>query len=102
MNRRRFITGAGSLGLLALLQACRLANYLSVQDETAVRVSTSIPTPTNSPVPTLTGRANTAPEVTDNTPPTPTPTPTPYPPGPPSKLGLLLTQYEAQVLEALE
>ena len=30
---------------------------------------------------------------------TPTPTPTPYPPGPPSKLGLFVTQFEPRVLE---
>ena len=31
--------------------------------------------------------------------PTPTPTPTPYPPGPASKLGLFVTQYDPTILE---
>lgn len=31
--------------------------------------------------------------------PTPTPTPTPYPPGPPSKLGLFVTQFDPKVLD---
>lgn len=120
----------GYLGVLALLQACRLPDSLGGQDEAAVRVSTSIPTPTPGQLPTLTPTSTSTgtaeatatatstrtPAATETTPaeataeptetptdtPSPTPTPTPYPPGPPSKLGLFLTQYEAQVLEMLE
>ncbi len=135
MNRRNFIKGAGFLGLLAFLQACRLSNLFT--DKPVVRVSTSIPTdtptrfpsftPTSTDVPTVTGtptptvapdtpsstptatpeatRAEPSPETSSIDSPlatpteTPTPTPTPYPPGPPSKLGLFLTQFEPKALE---
>lgn len=122
MDRRHFIRGAGFIGLLAFLQACRLANF----GRTA-GVSTSLPANTSTPLPTFTPTATGTPfspplsptstasstataqptEVT-STPastgeatPTPTPSPTPYPPGPPSKLGLFLTQYDVKALNLI-
>lgn len=133
MDRRRFVRGAGYLGLLAFLQACGLTNLLNRnRSELAARLSTSIPTDTPTSLPTFTPTATVTPWETplagtptaspsatpENTPtetataeptaadgtvePTPTPTPTPYPPGPPSKLGLFLTQFEPTVLAMLE
>lgn len=122
MDRRNFLKGTALLGLLAFLQACRLANF---GRNPVARVSTSIPTETVTPLPTFTQTATrtplptTAPNETprpSRTPttgltatsspttetgpgPSPTPTPTPYPPGPPSKLGLFVTRYDPTVLE---
>ncbi|HXW01461.1 MAG TPA: hypothetical protein VEC93_23825, partial [Anaerolineae bacterium] len=123
MNRRHFIKGAGFIGLLAFLQACRLANF---GRSPAAGVSTSFPatstswptftptatntpfTPLDSPIATSAGTAAVPATETPATPtptsevtPTPTPTPTPYPPGPPSKLGLFLTQYDVKALEII-
>jgi hypothetical protein len=70
---------------------------------TPIAGSTTVTTTaTLSPESTGTATAEITPEQTDTPTPSPTPTPTPYPPGPPSKLGLFLTQYEARVLEMLE
>lgn len=126
MDRRDFLKGAGFAGLLAFLQACRLTNF---RQTPAARVSTSIPTqtpvvrptfttpPTTTSAPTLTASpvpptatpirptatASSTPmpdgQPTPTDTPTPTPTPTPYPPGPPSKLGLFVTQYDPTLLE---
>lgn len=120
MDRRHFIRGAGFLGFLAFLQACRLANLGRVSD-----VSTSLPVSTATPLPTFTATPTGTPFVTPtpstptstsqpteatSTPsptgkttstPTPTPMPTPYPPGPPSKLGLFLARYDAKALEII-
>jgi hypothetical protein len=126
MNRRRFIKAAGLIGLAAFAQACRLTNLLR---SPIAQVSTSIPTDTSTPLPTFTPTVTGTPipiptatlppdtptptspatieataeqvpvESTDEAAPTPTPTPTPYPPGPPSKLGLFVTQFEPKVLE---
>ncbi len=122
MNRRYFLNSAGFAGLIAFLQACRLTN---LRQDPGARVSTSIPTNTPIRPPTFTPTSTTTPLPTStpapilptvtNTPlpkptkptvtplsddqPTPTPTPTPYPPGPPSKLGLFVTQYDPTILE---
>lgn len=120
MDRRHFIRGAGFLGFLAFLQACRLTNLGRVSD-----ISTSLPASTATPLPTFTAtptgtpfvpaatptststtppvEATSTPSPTGETTPTPTPTPspTPYPPGPPSKLGLFLTRYDAKALEII-
>ena len=123
MDRRKFLHGAGYLGLLSFLQACGLTNLLNQGEAPVSRVSTSMPLPTFTATTTSTPMArpsgtasptqtetptpeNTPTDVTDGTitatpTSTPTPTLTPYPPGPPSKLGLFLTRYEAQVLEML-
>ncbi len=123
MDRRHFLRGAGYLSLLTFLQACGLTNLLNRNpNEPAARLSTSMPgtslptftpTATSTPWSTPTQAAPTAigtatPTETATTEPTPEPTatsstiePTPYPPGPPSKLGLFLTQYEAAVFEML-
>jgi len=50
-----------------------------------------------SPLSMPTEPATPPPTPTDTT--TPTPRPTPYPPGPPSKLGLFVTQHEPKILE---
>lgn len=121
-NRRRFLQGAGLLSLMALLEACRLVPPSGTPE---VRVSTSMPSATPSPTRTPTGTATptatstTAPTATttpSETPtpefsgeespvetptPSPTPTPTPYPPGPPSKLGLVITQNLEPVLQLI-
>lgn len=127
MKRRHFIKGAGYVGLLALLQACRLTNLLG-RDEPVSRVSTSLPTATSLPTFTPTASPSPLPTLADTTTPTPgptgttaattqpaltptstatpgvtpTPTPTPYPPGPPSKLGLFVTRFHPKVLELVE
>jgi hypothetical protein len=125
MERRKFLRGAGYVSLLAFLQACGLTNLLNRDGTPAARVSTSLPTETPASLPTVTPTATgtgtataTATATGTHTPTpeatptealpegveptaTPTPTPTPYPPGPPSKLGLFLTQYEPAVLEML-
>ncbi len=128
MNRRQFVKGAGFIGLLAFLQACRLTNF--GRDRLA-GVSTALPADTSTPFPTFTPTAtatplaapsdtptNTLPPATstgvgepvspvstptgETTPTlTPIPTPTPYPPGPPSKLGLFLTWADPQVMELI-
>lgn len=131
MNRRKFIKGAGFLGFLAFLQACRLSNLLERATPVAP-VADQIPiTPlANSPIPTVTasptspppplptvaptqlppaatatatptGVAPVSPLASPTATPTPTPTPTPYPPGPPSKLGLFMTRYETRVIEMI-
>ncbi|HEX9921148.1 MAG TPA: hypothetical protein VGD99_00665 [Anaerolineae bacterium] len=128
MNRRRFLKGAGLIGLLAFVQACRLARLLdrpvarlstSIPTETPTGLPTFTPTYTATPLPVLAAETPTAtgtptpeplpptatPEVGgsgDSPTSTPTPTPTPYPPGPPSKLGLFLTKFEPKVLEVIE
>jgi hypothetical protein len=121
MDRRDFIKGSGLVGLLAFLQACRLANFgsnpiarvsTSMPTETPTRLPTFTPTVTGTPLPTLapaepTLTSTPTPEPTaTSTPtaetgvrPTPTPTPTPYPPGPPSKLGLFVTKFHPTILE---
>lgn len=121
MNRRKFIKGAGWLGLLAFLQACRLTNL-----ERFAGVSTAPPAPTATPLPTFTATSTVTPlptilSPTDTATPapteatptslppaetttpadTPTPTATPYPPGPPSKLGLFLTNTDTKALELI-
>ncbi|MEW5956452.1 MAG: hypothetical protein AB1801_01920 [Chloroflexota bacterium] len=117
MDRRDFIKGSGLLGLLALLQACRLAN---LGRNPIARLSTSIPTASSTPLPTFTPTVTGAPLATlpvetptatgtPTTLPSPTatavagstpiPTPTPYPPGPPSKLGLFVTKFHPTILE---
>jgi hypothetical protein len=137
MDRRQFLKGTGFLGLLALLQACRLTD-LARRAGPIARLSTSIPTDTPTSLPTFTPTQTTTPlsaesnyvspgtststitptltstpvevtpEVTDGSSPlatptaTPTPTPTPYPPGPPSKLGLFLTQFDSKALEIID
>lgn len=129
MERRKFLKGAGYVSLLAFLQACGLTNLLNRNATPAARVSTSLPTETPTSLPTFTpttagtgtatasATATASPTGTPTPTPadtptevppdgveptsTPTPTPTPYPPGPPSKLGLFLTQYEPIVLEML-
>jgi hypothetical protein len=129
MNRRRFLRGTGYLGAFAFLQSCGLASLLQRGETPVARVSTSLPTetatslptftptvsatlttttqptgtPTSTATPEPTGTETPTDVPTDNADPTatPTPTPTPYPPGPPSKLGLFLTQYEPLVLEML-
>jgi hypothetical protein len=128
MDRRQFIRSAGFIGLLAFLQACRLANF---GRGPVAGVSTSLPPDTATPLPTFTSTPTGTPFLSPNTPfptttttntstptaeapeatptsgptgevtPTPTPTPTPYPPGPPSKLGLFLTQYDVKALEMI-
>lgn len=124
MDRRYFMRGAGLIGLLAFLQACRLANLGRIP---AVGVSTSIPADTATARPTFTLTAThtpftpldtstttststatiqatetaTTPTPTSEITPTPTPTPTPYPPGPPSKLGLFLTHHDVKALEII-
>jgi hypothetical protein len=127
MKRRNFIRGAGSLGLLAFLQACRLTELarrgtptpegvpVTPTDQmarlptlTATPTQTSTATPTAAATPTGTASperqptSTPTPEETPTDTPTPTPTPTPYPPGPPSKLGLFITQYQAEVLEMIK
>jgi len=123
LNRRRFLTGAGAIALLATLEACGLGPIS--RSRPTITSSTSIPTPsstatatktpgvtatrTGTPSPTATTGA-TGTRGADRTPtssltptpdesptPTPTPTPTPYPPGPPSKLGLFVTRAEGQI-----
>ncbi|MBI1877836.1 MAG: hypothetical protein HYR94_06350 [Chloroflexi bacterium] len=128
MDRRQFLRGAGFIGLLAFLQACRLANF---GRSPVAGVSTSLPANTATALPTFTPTATSTPfglpavssptattasagavtaKATEVTPtpsptgevtPTPTPTPTPYPPGSPSKLGLFLTQYDVKALEMI-
>ncbi len=119
MERRKFIKGAGWLGLLAFLQACRLTNL----DRLPIAgVSTAPPPSTATPLPTFTATATLTPLPTvpppaasatpalaeatpTSTPPgeaaSPTPAPTPYPPGPPSKLGLFLPTHDPQALELI-
>lgn len=112
------------MGLLALLQACRLTNLFNA-DQSVSRVSTSLPTftptVTNTPLPTRASGTGTPTTTATPTPtttattqptdtplpqgtvsPTPTPTPTPYPPGPPSKLGLFVTRFHPDVLDLVE
>lgn len=126
MKRRYFIKGAGYLGLLAFLQACRITDLFNDASPVS-RVSTSIPTglptftptatssplPTpadNTATPTATGASTPHPTATQTLEPTPdgtalpspTPTPTPYPPGPPSKLGLFVTRFHPEVLDLVE
>lgn len=119
MDRRTFIKGAGWLGLLAFLQACRLTNL-----DRFTGVSTAPPPNTATPMPTFTATTAPTPLTTvvpptatalppeaspTSTPPgepptptlTPTPVPTPYPPGPPSKLGLFLVTNDPQALELI-
>jgi hypothetical protein len=121
MDRRDFIRSAGFIGLLAFLQACRLANL-----GRSSNLSTSLPAATPTPLPTFTPTATGTPFILPNSPtptstqpspvpateeasPTPgstgeaspTPTPTPYPPGPPSKLGLFLTRHNVKALEII-
>jgi len=121
-NRRHFVKGAGLIGLLAFLQACRLTNF---GRDRLVGVSTALPADTSTALPTFTPTATSTPltaptETPTGTPPpatptgtveqvspistptseaTPIPTPTPYPPGPPSKLGLFLTWADPQAME---
>ena len=54
MKRRYFIRGAGYLSLLALLQACKITDYLGGQKGPVARLSTSIPTSTSTSLPTFT------------------------------------------------
>ncbi len=122
MNRRRFLKGAGFAGLLALLQACRLAGFGRTP---VAQVSTSIPTDTPTRLPSLTPTGTGTPALPGTATPTsaasataaatatatpalspgatptwtPVPTLTPYPPGPPTKLGLFITRYEPKVLQ---
>jgi hypothetical protein len=120
LSRRRFLTGAGAIALLASLEACGLAR-LTRKSYPTVTSSTSIPTPSATAAPSVTLRPSATPTQTGtpspsatkdvtSTPaatptptpaesptPTPTPTPTPYPPGPPSKLGLFVTRAEGQI-----
>jgi hypothetical protein len=124
MKRREFIRGAGYLSLLAFLQACRLAGFgqntpgggmgTVAPAEKAARLATLTPTasptlaqigsspPTGTPTPERTATATATPAETPTNTPTPTPTPTPYPPGPPSKLGLTITQFQPEVLAMIE
>jgi hypothetical protein len=118
MDRRQFIRGAGFLGLLAFIQACRAFNF---ERTPVAQLSTSIPTntptslpsltptpaatpvsPVASPTPGSTATPTTTPTATPAATPTPTPSPTPYPPGPPSKLGLFITRHDPKVLEIIE
>lgn len=130
MDRRDFIKGAGLAGLLAFLQACRLTDFgrkqisrisTSIPTRTPAGLPTFTPTTSPTPLPTRPGvtptgtpapsptpttapllPTSTATPVSDDARPTPTPTPTPYPPGPPSKLGLFLTQFHPKALEIIE
>ena len=130
MKRRYFLRGAGYLSLLALLQACKITDFLGGEEGPVARLSTSIPTSTPTSLPTFTPTSThtatataqpNSPTATNTATPestptetatpetgaegepldTPTPTATPYPPGPPSKLGLFLTRYEPAILEML-
>jgi hypothetical protein len=116
IGRRRFLTSAGALALLATLEACGL-NRSARRPAPTITSSTSIPTasrtgtpgatPTQTGTPSPTGTptrgATRTPSATptatpgESPTPTPTPTPTPYPPGPPSKLGLFVTRAEGQI-----
>jgi hypothetical protein len=79
MKRRHFIKGAGYLGLLAFLQACRLTDSLDFFGDTSVsRVSTSIPTKYPTFTPTVTNTPLAAAETGTPTP-THTQTSTPDP-----------------------
>lgn len=117
VNRRRFLTGAGAITLLAALEACGLTRSLStpratrtpyptftpvpeaIPTRTATGSPTAVPTATPSPTATPGGTSTAGPTATPSSTPseTPTPTPTPYPPGPPSKLGLFTTRADGQI-----
>jgi hypothetical protein len=125
MKRRDFIRGAGYLSLLAFLQACRIADSNpdgrmtatvpadrvgqlptltpTATNTTAPLGSNSTPTPTGTPTLEAEEFPTTTEPTAETTPTdTPTPTPTPYPPGPPSKLGLFITQFQPEVLAMIE
>ncbi|MEM7348147.1 MAG: hypothetical protein AAF485_28275, partial [Chloroflexota bacterium] len=120
MDRRKFIKQGGLLGLLTLLQACRLTDFgrdrlgrqpTASPTATATQHPTFTPTATSSPSPTVPASTNTPvasatpaeiPTVTPTSTFTPVPPPTTYPPGPPSKLGLFITRFHPKILEIVE
>lgn len=103
VSRRRFLTLMAALSAAAALQACgvrrtptpspvatRSTNQVYIKPplkQTATPTGTVVPTPTSEP-PTATSEPPTA---------TPTPRPTPFPPGPPTKLGVVVTRNVPEI-----
>ncbi len=78
--------------------ATKIPTFTSTATLTPSATATATPIPPTA-TPTLTPTVTNTPTPLITFTPTPTPIPTPYPPGPPSKLGLFVTQFEPDVLE---
>jgi len=111
LSRRRGLAALGSASLMALLAACRPRGL----DPTPTPTRTPRgPTPSGTPSPSATWRPSATatsarltptgtPTLESTEPPTATPTPTatPFPPGPPTKLGLVISRNDPRVFDLL-
>jgi hypothetical protein len=111
LSRRRLLGVLGSASAMALLAACQPRT----PDPTPTPTRTPrIPTPSETPSPSATWTPSataTSPILTPSGTPTleptepptatPTPTATPFPPGPPTKLGLVITRNDPRVFDLL-
>ncbi|QLQ07698.1 MAG: hypothetical protein HZY76_17935 [Anaerolineae bacterium] len=91
VSRRRFLTLMAALSAAAALQACGVRRTptstpvpLQPTDQTFIRPPLN---PTATSTATATATATSEPPTA-----TPTPRPTPFPPGPPTKLGVVVTR----------
>jgi len=119
LTRRAFLITTGGAGLLALLAACRPRAPIPTPTptrtprvtvdptDTATPPATATLTPTpplsvQSPLPTPTIAAPSTPTPSPVPTATPTPTATPFPPGPPSKLGLVISRNDPRIFDLLK
>lgn len=119
LTRRRFLRGTAFGAAAGLLAACRLlpsgpdptvqpspTGEAASSNSSPTPTSTVSPSPSASPTRALTGTP-TPPQIEPQSPVateiaptfTPTPPPTPFPPGPPTKLGILITRNDPRFLE---